>query len=735
MEFEFDDPRLTAYALGELNSSEAAEVEAFLSRNPAARFEVEQIRSAAGFLGEELQQEVALTAGLSADAKLAIAEALTADETDPVDANEDAPVAASWNQRRRLWHSRPAWATAAAAILIGAFFVVNRGVPPTAVPEPENETNLTFTITPRMSDPKLGDDVDRPNVSSIPGVPSDGVVVPPISPHGGEFANRDGVTPTDDDRPTVPNEPGPSMAVTKGHTEPPPRNPRPPTASAPMKPTAVTAPRIPIADAPDPATIEPLDFVPDASYRTTDGEDARSTFSVEVGGSGFVEVRDRLTEGFLPNPAAVRIEEMVNFLSWNLPNADGERALSVTLEVGQCPWDLKHRLAFVGIKGRQVPWKGVRQRANLVFVVDLSRSMGESGKLALVRRALGDVIAHLTDNDRVAIVAATNGGSHVVAPSIFCRKSDAAKLRDAVNALVASSSARKSGGDALELAYAAATENLVSNGTNRVVLITDAAFESDRQAEPAWADVVIGKARPGVQFTVMTVGQNRTGRDAMKALATRVEGTSGVLADERDAGRSLADQIGSRLFVVARDVRLQVEFNPNMVASYRLVGYTNRRVSDGAARDDRGPIGQLGSGDDVVALYEIIPSTSPNVARPDGKSPLRYQPDRAAKDRSHSNDVLTVTVRYQKPNESRTAPPVEASASDAGRDVSQTSSDFRLASAIAMFGLELCGLRESTAPPWDTLEKLVREGATGDLTGPRAEVLRMIQQARRLRGQ
>ena len=453
-------------------------------------------------------------------------------------------------------------------------------------------------------------------------------------------------------------------------------------------------------------------------------QDPLSTFSIDVDTASYSNVRRFLTQATLPPKDAVRVEELINYFPYAYPPpTKGDEPFSVNVEVAACPWNDGHRLARIGLKGREI---GLDKRpsSNLVFLIDVSGSMSSENKLPLVKQALRLLVSKLGENDRVALVvyAAATG---LVLPSTSCQEK--ATILKALEDLQAGGSTN--GGAGIQLAYDTAVANFIKGGTNRVILCTDGDFNVGITSQDQLARLIEAKAKSGVFLSVLGFGMGNYKDKTIEGLSDKGNGNSAYIDSIREAAKVLVEQMGGTLLTIAKDVKIQVEFNPSKVASYRLLGYEDRMLKARDFNDDKKDAGEIGAGHTVTALYEIVPAG--READAPGVDPLKYQKS-ASSTISPSGDLFTVKIRFKPPqgDESRLiAFPVE----DDGIDDSPTD-DFRFASAVAEFGLLLRDSPFKAKASWDAVLERAESSRGADPAGYRREFLELAKRARSLDG-
>lgn len=461
------------------------------------------------------------------------------------------------------------------------------------------------------------------------------------------------------------------------------------------------------------------------------GEQPLSTFSIDVDTASYANVRRFLTAGRRPPRDAVRIEELINYFRYDYPQPEGDEPFSVTLEAAACPWRAGHRLVRVGLAGRDLN-RDARPAGNLVFLVDVSGSMGQPNKLPLVRQALSMLVEELSENDRVAIVTYA-GNAGLVLPSISGDRK--AEIRDAIDGLQAGGSTHGSAG--ITLAYEQAAERFIPGGANRVILCTDGDLNVGITSDAELVELIRKQARGGTFLTVLGFGDGNLQDEKMEKLADNGNGVYAIIDGVREARKVLVEQLTGSTITIAKDVKIQVEFNPAQVASYRLLGYENRILAARDFRDDTKDAGEIGAGHTVTALYEIVPVGEEAAAAGAGAEPLKYQPApppptaRPAADGPVSRELLTVKLRWKQP-EGDTSELVEVPLEARGGSFDAASADLRFAAAVAAFGMILRDGESKGTASLPLVAEIAGRSLGGDAGGYRAEFLDLVRRAESL---
>jgi Ca-activated chloride channel homolog len=415
-------------------------------------------------------------------------------------------------------------------------------------------------------------------------------------------------------------------------------------------------------------------------------DDARSTFAIDVDTASYSNIRRMVAEHASPPPEAVRIEEMINYFDYAYPDPQGDTPFGVAVEVGPCPWNPANRLVHVGLQGRRLAASASPPR-NLVFLVDVSGSMESPDKLPLLQRSLTLLIDQLRPEDRVGIVVYA-GASGIVLDSTPGDRH--AQIREALAEL--RSGGGTNGGAGIELAYRVAQRGFVPGGVNRVVLATDGDFNLGLDSEPELHRLIAAKRESGVFLSVLGFGTGNLQDGTMELLADEGNGNYGYIDSLAEARKLLVEEVGGTLVTIAKDVKIQVELDPRQVASWRLIGYDNRRLAHQDFADDTKDAGEIGAGHSVTALYEIVPAA----VRDDG-------------------ELMRIALRYKQPEGERS---VLTSVTAWDRDVAlaDTSDDFRFAAAVAEAGLLLRNSAHRADASWAQVVTLA-EASRGDDRG------------------
>jgi Ca-activated chloride channel family protein len=446
-----------------------------------------------------------------------------------------------------------------------------------------------------------------------------------------------------------------------------------------------------------------------------------STFSIDVDTASYANVRRFLGLGQMPPPDAVRIEELLNYFTYEYPQPKDDTPFSVTTEVGACPWNPEHRLALVGLQGRRLP-DAERPPRNLVFLLDVSGSMNDPAKLPLLKSAMGMLAATLTSADRVSIVVYAGRSGLVLPPTPGDRKGE---ILAALSQLEAGGST--AGGEGIQLAYRVAADSFLKEGVNRVILATDGDFNVGVTSVGDLTRLIEEKRKTGVFLSVLGFGSGNLKDATMEKLADTGNGNYSYIDTVHEARKVLVSEAGGTLVTIAKDVKIQVEMNPAAVSAYRLIGYENRVMRAEDFADDRKDAGEIGAGHSVTALYEIVPvGKGAGAAAPPA---LKYQAERARTD-AGAGELMTVSVRYKQPNGDVSrllAVPVM----DPGVSLAD-SSNLRFAASVAGFGMLLRASEHSGHATWTQVTQMARGARGDDPHGYRGEFLRLVEAAEAL---
>ena len=462
-----------------------------------------------------------------------------------------------------------------------------------------------------------------------------------------------------------------------------------------------------------------------------------STFSIDVDTASYAILRRYLESGTFPPADAVRIEEMVNYFDYEYPapSPNSDVPFAVNTEVVRCPWNPETLLMRVGLKGKAIDFED-RKPSNLVFLVDVSGSMDSPDKLPLVKAGLRMLVEQLGENDKIAVVIYA-GNSGLALPATHGDQK--AVILEALDRLAPGGSTH--GSEGINLAYDVAVENFIDGGINRVILATDGDFNVGVTNPDALEQLAAEKAKSGVFLSVLGVGTGNLQDTIMEKIADKGNGNYSYLDSLMEARKVLVEQVGGTLVTIAKDVKIQVDFNPAEVAAFRLVGYENRMLAAEDFNDDTKDAGEIGSGHTVTALYEIVRAgdrpgdlpIGPGRPAPDASevSASRYAKDAELTPAADSGELLTVRLRYKSPD-GDTSTPIEHAVPDEVKDLGRATTDTKFAAAVAEFGMLLRGSFAARDTSYDAVLELARANLGSDNSGRRAEFVGLVEKARAL---
>jgi Ca-activated chloride channel family protein len=454
-----------------------------------------------------------------------------------------------------------------------------------------------------------------------------------------------------------------------------------------------------------------------------------STFSIDVDTASYAKVRQYLQENHtVPPPDAVRIEELVNYFDYGYSPPTDEHPFAVHLAAAECPWKPENKLVRIGLKGREIE-KSKRPLSNLVFLIDTSGSMQQPNKLPLVKRGLEMLADQLGENDRISMVVYA-GSAGLVLPATSGENRPA--IREAIGRLEAGGSTN--GGAGIQLAYQTAREQFIKNGVNRVILCSDGDFNVGVTSPGDLIRMAEENAKTGVFLTVLGFGIGNHNDAMLEQLSDKANGNYYFVDNETEARKVLVDQMTGTLTTIAKDVKIQVEFNPTKVASYRLIGYENRLLADRDFNDDKKDAGEIGAGHTVTALYEIMPVKpgSGDIDLNDSEvDDLKYQKPRELASDASGDELLTVKLRYKQPDGDKSTL-LSAPLKDVAAKFGEAPSDLQFAGAVAMFGMLLRGSEYVGQTNWDTVLEIAGSAKGDDKQGYRAEFLEIVKSAKQI---
>ena len=447
-----------------------------------------------------------------------------------------------------------------------------------------------------------------------------------------------------------------------------------------------------------------------------------STFSIDVDTASYANVRRFLNDGQLPPKDAVRIEELVNYFEYDYPQPAGDLPFSVNTEVAAAPWNPRHKIVQIGLQGKNVPLDNVPP-SNLVFLIDVSGSMADANKLPLLKDSMRILVNQLTPRDRVAMIVYA-GATGLALPSTSA--ANKGEIFNAIGGLAAGGSTNGEGG--IRRAYQVAAENFIQNGNNRVILATDGDFNVGLSGDDELVRMIEQKRKTGIYLSVLGFGQGNLNDSMMEKLADKGNGNYSYIDSREEARKALGSQVAGTLFTIAKDVKIQVEFNPAKVAGYRLIDYENRLLANRDFEDDAKDAGEIGAGHSVTAMYEVIPAGQK--VDNDGIE-LKYSKYEKS-DTSFGNEMMTVKLRYKEPQDSESKL-LTIGVLDRNTAIESASENLRFASAVAQFGMLLRDSRYKGNANFGKVTDLVNSSFGSDLKNYRTEFLGLVERAKSLK--
>ena len=444
-----------------------------------------------------------------------------------------------------------------------------------------------------------------------------------------------------------------------------------------------------------------------------------STFSIDVDTASYANVRRFLNDGMRPPKDSVRIEELINYFEYDYPQPIGNVPFSVNTEVATPPWNQKHKIVRIGLQGKKVSLDNVPP-SNLVFLLDVSGSMNAPDKLPLLKEGLRIMVNQLKPSDRVAI-AVYAGSSGLVLPSTPV--SQKGEILAALDNLQAGGSTN--GGEGIKLAYTVALNNFIQGGNNRVILATDGDFNVGLSGDEELVRMIEEKRKSGVFLSLFGFGKGNLNDSMMEKLSNAGNGNYAYIDSREEARKALGQQVAGTLYTIAKDVKIQVEFNPALVAGYRLIGYENRMLADKDFNDDRKDAGEIGAGHSVTALYEIVPAGQ-KVENP-GVDELKYSQIEKS-DTKFSNELLTVKLRYKQPDGDKSEL-LTMGVLDKNATIETASDNLKFAVAVAEFGLLLRDSRYKADANFGSVYNLANSALGSDLKNYRGEFVELVRKA------
>lgn len=443
-----------------------------------------------------------------------------------------------------------------------------------------------------------------------------------------------------------------------------------------------------------------------------------STFSIDVDNASYTNTRRYLEGGSLPPADAVRIEEFINYFQYDYPQTSGPVPFAIHTELAGCPWNAEHHLMMVTLKGKSIPFESMAP-LNVTFLLDVSGSMSDENKLPLLKKSLGLLVEKLRPKDKISIVVYAGAAGVVLEPS-----NNKEEILSALNRLEAGGST--AGGQGIQLAYEINKKHFIENGNNRIILATDGDFNIGASSDGEMTRLIESKRDQGIYITVLGFGMGNYKDSKMETIADHGNGNYFYIDTYEEARKVLYTQLDGTLYSIANDVKLQLEFNPAKVASYRLIGYENRMLKSEDFNNDKKDAGELGAGHTVTALYELVPAGKNQSST--AVDPLKYQKQVPV---SNSQEWLTVKFRYKVPKDTVSKLLVKTE-TGTPKPFMQASENMRFASSIAGFGMLLRGSEFLGTYRYPELIQLAQSCRGKDEDGYRAELVQLMKTAEQL---
>ncbi|MEZ4923826.1 MAG: von Willebrand factor type A domain-containing protein [Crocinitomicaceae bacterium] len=447
-----------------------------------------------------------------------------------------------------------------------------------------------------------------------------------------------------------------------------------------------------------------------------------STFSVDVDAASYSNTRRFILAGQKPEKGAVRVEEMINYFNYDYPDPTDEHPFSITTEVGDCPWS-KNKLVHIGLQGKRIEKKDLPP-SNLVFLLDVSGSMDAPNKLPLLKKSFRLLVDELGPKDRISMVVYAGAAGLVLKPTAA---DNSTAILEALNNLKAGGST--AGGAGIALAYQVAQENFIEGGNNRVILATDGDFNIGMSSDAAMQELIEEKRKTGIFLTCLGFGTGNYKDSKMEILADKGNGNYAYIDNLLEAKKVLVTEIGATLITLAKDVKIQVEFNPEVVESYRLVGYENRLLNNEDFNDDTKDAGEIGAGHSVTALYEVVLKGQGDGTSSTSVDPLKYQTTEARG--TYGHEMLTVKFRYKKPDGDKSIL-LDRILENKITPNNKLSRDFNFSAAVAEFGMLLIDSPHKGTATFDHARELAKNNQGSDKNGYREEFIHLVAAAKEL---
>ncbi len=445
-----------------------------------------------------------------------------------------------------------------------------------------------------------------------------------------------------------------------------------------------------------------------------------STLSIDVDNASYSNVRRMLNYNQMPDKGAVRIEEMINYFTYDYPQPTGKHPFSFNSEISDCPWNKQNKLIHIGLQGKKLDYNNLKP-SNLVFLLDVSGSMEDSNKLPLLRKSLKLLLNELSQNDKVSIVVYA-GAAGLILPST--NASEKEKIIKALDELHAGGST--AGGAGIKLAYKIAKDAFIEGGNNRVILATDGDFNVGTSSTSSLVDLIEEKRKDDIYLTILGFGMGNYKDGRMEQISNAGNGNYFYIDNIKEAEKVFVKEMRANMFTIAKDVKIQIEFNPAQVKAYRLIGYENRVMAKEDFDDDKKDAGELGAGHTVTALYEIVPANSNwKVRKADN---LKYQTTTLNENAKVNNEIMTIKFRY-KPPKSDTSIKLEYPVANETVAFGKASNNFKFSASVAAFGMLLRDSKFKEDATYKMVSELAKASKGKDKNGYRAEFISLVKTA------
>ncbi len=467
---------------------------------------------------------------------------------------------------------------------------------------------------------------------------------------------------------------------------------------------------------------EGYDFIQDNKFvRVTDHP--LSTFSIDVDAASYGNVRRYLNNGSLPPAGAVRIEEMINYFHYTYPQPTDDKPFTINTEMAQAPWNKDHKLVMIGMQGKKIAMDKL-PASNLTFLIDVSGSMEDENKLPLVKASMKMLVDQLRESDKVAIVVYAGAAGMVLKPTSGNNKT---KIKEAIDNLNAGGST--AGGEGIRLAYKTAKQHFIAGGNNRVILCSDGDFNVGESSDDAMERLIENERKGGVYLTVLGYGMGNYKDSKMQKLAQKGNGNHAYIDDISEAKKVLVNEFGGTMFAIAKDVKLQVEFNPALVQGYRLIGYENRMLAKEDFNNDKKDAGELGSGHTVTAIYEVIPAGIKDTMMGTVDALKYQQPVKTTG--NNKTEMMTVKARY-KPIDSESSLLLSYPVVNNVKGIESASENLRFSASVAAFGMLLRNSEFKGDVNYDMILQIAKKSKGIDEEGYRSEFVKLVEKAQYL---